>query len=170
MAVTSVAICLEGVLQKTVSYAPIQTGITLYHGLASTFNVLLISEEERQPVDYWLSLEALNRHAATEYNNFVRSTMTEQERKLDQCKALQNRGFFVDLVIDPNPASSAHLLINGFNVMTFTHAQYAIPRWRPDFKHHPKPWEEISSYITNMAELRAMDIMLKSEEDKKDQF
>src|SRR5271170_2672892 len=153
MAVSSVVICVEGVIQKTVSYAPIPVGIALYHGLSSVFNVLLITESDRKNLDYWLSLEALNKHSAVEPNEGVCTFMSEEQRKLHQVNALRVRRYSIDLVIDPNPVSSALLLMNGFNVLTMTHASYALPQWRPDYEEKVKPWAKIEEYETDMAKL-----------------
>lgn len=165
MSVSSVVISVEGVLQKNVSYAPISTGIALYHGLASVFNILLISESDKKQLDYWLSLERLEKHSAVEYNENVRIFMSEEQRKLHQCNSLRTRKYNIDLIIDPNPSSSSLLLNNGYNVMTLIHSRYALPQWRPDYKEPVKPWEEIEEYVTMMDKMRAVDRRLQEEKE-----
>jgi hypothetical protein len=165
VAVSSVAICVEGVLQKNVSSAPISTGICLYHGLASTFNVLLITESDKTHLDYWLALEGLDKHSAVEYNEHVRTFMSEEQRKLHQVGALRLRKYNVDLVIDPNPSSAALLLSNGYSVMLMTHALYALPQWRPDYEGSKRTWDEIETYELLQAQLRAVDMRMSDKED-----
>lgn len=164
MAVSSCVICVEGVLQKNVSYAPIPTGIALYHSLASVFNVLLVSDSTHKELDYWLALEGLNRHSAVECNEGLRTFMDEDQRKLHEVNALRIRRYSIDLVVDPNPASSALLLVNGYSVLTFTHSSYALPQWRPDYQEVVKPWEELEKHVTLMAQLRAVDERLKDKD------
>jgi hypothetical protein len=166
MAASSVVICMEGVLQKHVTNAPIQVGIALYHGLASTFNVLLITELDKRTADHWLAIESLNQHAAVEYNENVRTFMSEEQRKFHQINSLRVRHFNVDLVIDPNPDSAIHLLSNGFNVMTFTHSAYALPQWRPDYAEKTRSWDEIIGYEDQMARLRAVDKRLNEKDEE----
>ena len=157
MPVSSAVICVEGILQKTVSQAPIPLGIALYHSLATNFNLLLISEQPKKELDYWLSIEALNRHAAVEYNDNVRMFLPETIRKFHQVSALRSRKYSIDLIFDPNPSSSAMFLDSGFNVATLIHSAYAMPQWRPDYEHKTKPWSEIEEYQENMAKLKFID-------------
>jgi hypothetical protein len=164
--ISSVAMAVEGVLQKNVSMAPIPVGVALYHSLKANFNILLYSESDRKALDYWLSLEALNDHAAAEYNEDGRWWLSEVDRKITQVNSLRQRGFHIDLVIEPDPLASSYLLKNGYSVLTFTHAQYAMPQWRPDYTEHRKPWEEFELESRKMAELRALDERLKKSDER----
>jgi hypothetical protein len=164
MAVSSVVLCVEGVMQKNTSLAPIPLGIGLYHGLSSVFSVLLISGNDKKQTDHWLALEALNRHSAAEYNEGVRIFMDEEQRKAHQVDSLRVRGFNIDLVIDPDPGSAINLLNSGFNVMTFTHSAYALPQWRPDHVEKVRSWDDIVAYEDQMARLRAVDKRLNDKE------
>lgn len=157
MPVNSVAVSLEGIIQKNVSLAPIHLGIALYHSLAANFNVLLYTESSRKSADYWLSLEALNKHAAIEYNEELRKFSSSVSRKIHQVKSLQRRGYHVDLVIEPDPEVSAALLEEGFSVLTFTHAQFALPQWRPDYEEEPRPWHKLAEMNHELALLRSLD-------------
>lgn len=165
MAISSVVICVEGVMQKNTSLAPIPLGVGLYHGLCSVFNVLLIAENDKKQTDHWLALEALNQHSAIEYNEGVRMFMGEEQRKAHQVNALRIRGFSIELVVDPNPDSAIHMLNNGFNVMTFTHSAYALPQWRPDHVEKVRSWDDIVAYEDQMARLRAVDKRLNEKEE-----
>jgi hypothetical protein len=162
--VSSVVMCVEGVLRKHVTDAPIPVGIALYHGLANTFNVLLVSDLTRKELDRWCALEGLNRHAAIKVNEGKYEYFEPDYRRLNQVRDLRKDGYFVELVIEPDPSKSVSLLNDGFNVMTFTHSSFAVPQWRPDYEHKVKPWSEIESYETQMAELRAMEML----QEKKD--
>src|SRR6185437_5119177 len=159
MAVSSVVMAVEGVLKKHVTNAPIPVGIALYHGLANTFNVLLVCDISQAELDRWCALEGLNRHAATRVNEGVWEYNTDVTRRLYQVDSLRNTGYNIDLVIEPDPSKSAKMLQAGYTCMTFTHADYALPQWRPDYEHKVKPWDEIAAYQEKMAELRAIDIL-----------
>lgn len=162
MPISSVAIAVEGVLQKSTSSAPVPVGIALYHSLKSNFNILLYSDQDRKTLDYWLSLEALREHAAAEYNENGRVFQSQVDRKIAQVNSLRQRGYNIDLVIEPEPVASAWLLKNGYTVLTFTHAQYALPQWRPDYTEHRKPWSDLEEETRKAAELRAVDERLKA--------
>ncbi len=164
MPASSVAISVEGVLQKYQPVVPIPIGIALYHSLASNFNILLYSEGTKKELDYWLSIEALNKHAAVEYNEDDRTWLAEDERKVSQVTSLRNRGFYIDLIIEPSPSASSLLLAHGYSVMTLTHAQYALPQWRPDYEEKKKSWDELEKAATRMAELRSLDTRMKDGE------
>lgn len=166
MPISSVAMAVEGVLQKNVSLAPIPVGIALYHSLKSNFNILLYSEAGRKELDYWLSIEALTSHSAVEYNENNRVWLSEINRKRKQVGSLRQRGFSIDIVIEPNPEVAAHMVLDGYSVLTFTHAQYALPQWRPDYTEKRKPWEELEEEARKISELRAIDERLKKHNEK----
>lgn len=166
MPISSVAMAVEGVLQKNVSLAPIPVGIALYHSLKSNFNILLYSEAGRKELDYWLSIEALTSHSAVEYNENNRAWLSEINRKRKQVGSLRQRGFSIDVVIEPNPEVAAHMVLDGYSVLTFTHAQYALPQWRPDYTEKRKPWEELEEEARKISELRAIDERLKKHNEK----
>lgn len=163
MPVSSAVICVEGILQKNVSMAPIPLGIALYHGLANTFNILLVSETNKKELDYWLALEGLNKHAGVEYNENIRIFMTEEQRKFHQINTFRSRRYNVDIVFDPNPSTAAFLLSSGFSVATLIHSSYALPQWRPDYEEEIKPWSKIQEHETLMAKLRSIDSRLNEE-------
>lgn len=159
MAVSSIILTVEGVLRKHVTAASIPVGITLYHGLANTFNVLLVSDLEKAELDRWCALEGLNRHAATEHNEGVISHFDPDFRRLQQVNNLRNRGYHIDMVIEPDPGIAAKLLRHGFNCMVFAHAEYALPQWRPDYEVKPRSWDDIEAYHEEMAKLKAIEML-----------
>lgn len=161
MPVSSVAITIEGVIQKNVSSAPIPMGIALYHSLVQNFNVLLITSMTQKEADRWLGLEALTRHAAIEYNEGKNKFLQDGPKRLAQLASLRGRGYHIDMVIEPSPSVSALLIANGFSTMTFTHSQYALPQWRPDYEGKPRPWAVLEAEATRVAELRHLDNRMK---------
>jgi hypothetical protein len=163
--VSSVAISVEGVLSKYASSVPIPTGIALYHTFKENFNILLYSDQSRKTLDHWLAIEALNIQSAVEYNDEQRHWLTDSGRKLEQLRSLRKRGYSIELVIEPDPAVSAAMITNGFNVMTFSHAKYAMPKWRPDFEGERPDWSVLVEAADKQAELRALDHRLKELED-----
>jgi hypothetical protein len=168
MPADSVAIALEGVIQKGSTTAPLPLGITLYHSLSSNFNILLYSEQDRKSVDYWLTIEALNKHAAVEYNEDSRIWNTSPGRKVNQLNSLRQRGYHISLVIEPDPTASEMMINNGFSVMTFTHSQYALPQWRPDYAIERPSWQGFVDAAYKIAELKALNEKLKLPDDGRD--
>lgn len=161
MPVSSVAMAVEGVLMKPTAAVPIPIGVALYHSLKENFNILLYSDQNRKTLDHWLSIEALNIQAAIEYNDDQRHWLTDKGRKLEQVSSLRKRGFKIELVIEPDPDVSGEMLIRGFNVLTFTHAQYAIPKWRPDYPGENNEWKNLLDTANRTAELKALDRRLE---------
>jgi len=166
--VSSVAISVEGVLSRPFSASPVPLGIALYHSLKENFNILLYSDQDRNTLDHWLSVEALNIQVATEYNESSRQWLTDPERKLTQLNSLRQRGYKIDLVLEPNPEAAALMLINGFNILNFIHSQYAMPQWRPDFTGTGRSWDILSGMADRMAELKALDKRLKDLNEDQD--
>jgi hypothetical protein len=164
MPLMSVAICVEGVLQKSSPSIRMDVGVALYHSLKSNFNILLYSDQSKKELDYWLSLEALNSHSAVEYTDDILKYLANPDRKVSQVNSLRARGFHIDLVIEPDPDASSVLIGNGYSVMTFTHAQYSLPEWRPDYQEKRKPWQEFADESRKLAELKAMDRRMKEAE------
>jgi hypothetical protein len=168
MPVSSVAICTDGVLFKEHSPSvPLSIGIAVYHSLKSNFNILLYSSQDRKELDYTLNIESLKIHAAVEYNESPRQWLSGPERKLVQLNSLRQRGYRIELVIEPDPEAAALMLTNGFNIMNFIHSAYQVPSWRPDFTGQDRKWETLERTATAMAELKALDERIKelTEED-----
>ncbi len=166
MAANTAVITLEGVMQKTVSYAPIPVGISLYHSLASVFNVVIVSDGEQKIVSEWLDLEGLNKHGTVIYTDFLLSQKPAQERRLEQVKGLRSRGFAVTLVVEPDPVVASYLLANGYSVLNFLHSEYALPQWRPDFEKKQKPWNKIVEEINTQAALKAIDQRMANQDQR----
>lgn len=166
MAANTAVITVEGVMQKTVSYAPIPVGIALYHSLAYMFNVVLVSDSEQKELDHWLDLEGLNKHGKVVYNDFILGRKTVQDRRLAQVASLLNAGFAVNLVVEPDPVVASLLLANGYSVCNFLHSSYALPQWRPDYEKRQRPWEEIVRETNRLAELRAADLRMANQDRK----
>lgn len=145
-------------MQQLVTTAPIQIGIQLYHGLLSTFNVLLVTDDTKEKTDYWLRIENLNKHGAVLYGE---KTEASRIRRIKQVNTLRSRGYAVDLVIEPDPSIAAELLRNGYNICSFLHSSYAYPTWRPDFEGEERGWEEIEKRVT-------VDKIMRSEDPRLD--
>jgi hypothetical protein len=160
----SVAITVEGVIRRAVGGQPVPEGLDLYYGLASRMKVVLITDElDRLPDDlritelaYWLRLEGLMQHDRIIYSE----PMWQGDvaiRRICQVNDARRMGHDITMVIEPDPAVSAELLRTGYNVMTFTHAAYSVPSWRPDYKHTPTPWDKLSEQVEQESYLRAND-------------
>ena len=156
-------ITVEGVLQKITTSAYIPLGLQLYHGLAETFNLLLVSDSSKEELDYWLRLENLNKHGAVVYNDEFLQKFSVEERRQKQVVSLRNRGYNIDLVVEPDPAIASRLLFSGFSVLNFLHSAYAIPEWRPDYEEKVVPWNELEERVRQDAILKQKDERLKQD-------
>jgi hypothetical protein len=165
VAISAAVITIEGVLQKVVSYAPIPSGLNLYHGLASVFRVILVSDYPKDEVDRWLNLEGLTKHGVVLYANPILESKTASEKRLAQLSNLRSRGFAIDFCIEPDPVVASAILASGISVLNFLHFAYALPQWRPDYDITPKPWAAIEEEAQAVALLRAKDTKLKQIED-----
>lgn len=156
---TSIAITVEGVLRRVIGGAVIRPGIDLYYGLATRAKVILLTGEvDHESLEYWLRSEGMNSHVRIIWSNRVRKLeMNSGGERLDQLSEARMNGHDVQLVIEPDPAVSSRLVIAGFNVCTFTHAEYSVPSWRPDSRREPRPWDELSEQVAREAYIRATD-------------
>lgn len=161
----TVAMTIEGVLQKVVSYAPIPSGITLYNSLSSVHQIILLSDYPKEDVDRWLELEGLNKHSFVRYGDTTTYGRPASERRLAQVNYLRSRGYALDFVIDPDPGVSAAVLASGISVLNFLHTSYALPQWRPDYEFSPKPWASLEEEVRKVASLRAKDPKLLEPQD-----
>lgn len=167
---TTVAISVEGVLRRPYGGQPIREGIDLYYGLASRAKVILVTEQldahvpgNDTELETWLMIEGMNEHAQIIYQQVV--WLHEPDKRiLWQVNMARSSGHDVTLVIDADPRVSAMLLEAGYNVLTFSHAEYSIPIWRPDYEHKPAPWDDLISRVEHEALLRAKDARRDNEE------
>jgi hypothetical protein len=150
---STAAVTIPGVLMKIVTSAPVYEGLKLYHGLCESFNVVLLTDDDKESTDHWLSLEGLDKHGIVLYGEGT----NESGARLSQVNSLRLRGFAVDLCFEPDPAIAAQLLANGYTVCNFLHRAYSYPSWRPDFEEKTRPWEELAKQAERDRILKAMD-------------
>ena len=155
---SSVAIAVEGVIRKFVGGAPIPQGVMLYYALATRAKVVLLTgEREGEGLDWWLKTEGLNEHVKVFYSDIVLADLSDGGERLAQLSAARQLRYDVDLVIEPDPLVSAQLLVAGYNTLTFTHAEYSVPAWRPDTKVEIRPWDQLVEQVERESYLRATD-------------
>lgn len=154
----SIAITVEGVLRKFVGGAPIQPGLDLYFGLATRAKLVLLSGElVDDGLDYWLKTEGLHEHVKVFYSDVVLRDLSHGGERLCQLASARQLGYDVELAVEPDPSVSARLLVAGYNVLTFTHAEYSVPAWRPDAAVKVRPWRELVEQVERESYLRATD-------------
>jgi hypothetical protein len=155
---TIAAIAFEGVLAKEIGRAPIPLGLRIYHGLAETFNLAIVtSESDEKYIEHWLRLEGLNKHNRVIYADPVESECDVSLMRWSQINRLQKFGT-VELIVEPDPGATAGLLSRGYNVLNFLHALYAQPEWRPDYRETATRWGDISKEVELQRDLRTRDI------------
>lgn len=154
----SIAIVIEGVLRKVSGGQGIVSGIDLYYGLATRSKLVLVTEDPIPEVTHWLASEGMREHARIGFSDVVGKSLGLPEARESALNTLSNSGFApIELVIEPDPDVAKHLITRGYNVLLFCHAQYAMPSWRPDYDHTPRPWDELAQQIADEAYLRATD-------------
>jgi hypothetical protein len=157
MAQPTAVIQVEGVLRKPVTGAPIDTGRRLYHGLASTFRIVLVSDgDDREYLGHWLGMENFGKHDHIVYSGDWRPRHEEQWVATAGVLKLQF-GYDTELFIVPDPHDAAALIRHGYNALLFVQASYALPEWRPDHRQGVQPWEELMGEIAAQRTLRATD-------------
>lgn len=150
-------IVIDGVLRKLMGGAPIAEGIRLYRSLASTGQVILLSNSDDPGERDWLELNGLIRHS------FVYSVPPSQSRS-SQVNDLRREGYGIDLVVVPAPDEAMALISTGLNTLLFIHAQFAQPSWRPDSSIGVQPWNEITQQVADLARMKAADERVRADD------
>jgi hypothetical protein len=166
---------IDGVLRKVKGETPIPTGLELYRSLAQTWHIVLLSDfiKDYPPLDMFLNVNGVIEQVKTIGVDSMTTWLAPPERRLEQVNLARASGQNVQLVIEPDPAVSARLIDNGYNVCTFTPAEYTVPSWRPDYRpsyetddgpQYAMPWDKLSKSIAEQARLKAEDDRLKDEQ------
>jgi hypothetical protein len=152
---STVVIQVEGILRKPVGGQVLDSGRRLYHGLAGTYNLVLVTEDtNREQSKTWMALEGFDKHAHVEYCAVGFSPaywhVVVMALKLSY-------GYIVEYVVQPDPVTAEFLIRRGYSTLLVTNAAYALPEWRPDAPTGVKPWEELVAEIHGQRALRAAD-------------
>lgn len=164
---------VNGVLRRVSGGSPIPMGYSLYYGLAAQFQLILLANHanEKDQLQHWLELEGLNEHAMIIYPDAVAAELEMPMRRLSQVTYARSQRFDLTMTIEPDPDVSRLLFENGYTVMTFSHQEYSLPSWRPDYNFTPfsiddngiqkdqlaTPWDALSAQVAHNAWLREKD-------------
>jgi hypothetical protein len=140
----------DGVLRKLVGGYFIQEGVRLAQGLAANGEVYIVTTGEKDLLDQWLYTETGSRWWSE--SEGLSDSLVATARNLRG-----HRQFAIDLVVTADPEESAELVAVGFNVLQFTHAEFARPDWRPDYDGAIRPWETLSKQVADQHRLKAME-------------
>ena len=110
----------------------------------------------------WLELESVFGYTKVKYPEDCLD-LSPRLMRLMQVSQISQEGYAIRLIVEPDPEVAAHLLVNGYNVLNFLHAQYALPEWLPNYTGTVQPWEELSGTVARIAKLRAEDRRVKEE-------
>lgn len=156
---TCVAITVEGVLRKVFGGAPTEQGKVLYFGLATRAKLVLLSGERETDggLEHWLRAEGMHEHVRIVWADVLTEDMTSGGERLHQLAKGRQLGYDIQMVIEPDPEVSKRLIIAGYNVLTFTHAQYSVPSWRPDATTKLRSWDELAAEAERESYLRIND-------------
>ena len=142
-----------GVLRKPVGGAIIPDGVDLYNGLAAAGQVVLVLHgEDPEQTANWLELHGLVRHAWVSQAGAVAA------------RELRREGYDLGLVVIADPDEALYHIRSGINTLLFTHAQYAMPGWRPDAGKGVRAWKDIEDETARLARMKAADERLKAGE------
>lgn len=156
---------VEGVLRKPVTGAPIDEGRRLYHGLAGTFDIVLVSEgNDQQYYKTWLGMEGFAKHAHVVYSGEWRPEADNWWVRTAGMLKL-SYGYNTALFVIPDPLDATALIGRGYSTLLFTQASYALPEWMPDSKPGIRPWAELIAEVERGRALRAAD--KRMEDDNK---
>jgi hypothetical protein len=148
---------VEGVLRKPVGGAVLDSGRRIYHGLASMYSIVLVTEAANKThMKTWLGMEGFSKHAHVVY----RSDFSVYPEDVWTSIAMDLRNTYsydVAMCVVPDPADAAALLGRGFNTMLVTSAAYSLPEWRPDAPKAIRAWDDLSAEIAVQRALRAAD-------------
>lgn len=152
------AISITGVLQQEIGQGVLQTGARLYSGLLTSFTAvaLLTDETDVDPVNHWLKTNGFRQHSYL-IPARVDDPEHEGERRLRQISRLRQYGCSVELVVEPDPEVTAHLLAGGLTVASWLHPSYSRPHFRPDYTHSVRPWDALTAEVERQRTLRAGD-------------
>lgn len=149
-------IMVNGVLRKPVGGAVIPEGADLYRGLAAVGGVIPVLHDTRDgqvdEVRDWLELHGMIHHPFVS----TEGVMAAHKLRLD--------GYDLGLIVVAMPEEAMFHIRAGLNTLLFTHAQYAMPTWRPDSERGVRPWADIIDEASALAAMKAKDARLRSEE------
>src|ERR1039458_2622978 len=158
MSLATVVMFVEGVLQKPDSPQPLDAGVRLYRALSTSYNLVLVTEQETDKVKHFLSMNAINGHI---------DVVTLKDSSIAKgMNALRRDGYILDFVISPSTAVTSILYEQGFEVLTYTSPKYARPEWRPDFRvpersEEAHTFEDLRARIDDEMEQQAHDRRMK---------
>jgi hypothetical protein len=159
-----VAIQVEGVLRRSITGAPLESGKRLYHSLALHYQIVMVTEEtDRDHVKGWLGMEGMSKHAHVVYGDSHVPPRAET-RWLGIARLLRvTYGYDLEYLVLCDPHEARVLIELGYSVMLVHNAAYADPGWRPDASKGIQPWDELVEEITSQRAARAAD--KRTEED-----
>lgn len=154
-----VAITVEGVLRKLIGGSAIKEGIDLYYGLATRAKLVLLTAERQEgnTLEHWLRSEGMKEHVRVCWSDVVLQSQSSGGERLAQLADAQKNGHAIEFVIEPDPATAKRLIVAGYNVLMFVHAQYSVPAWRPDATTRVRAWDELAAQVERESYLRVND-------------
>lgn len=154
---------VDGILRKPGYGHVLDTGRRLYHGLAATYNVVLVSHEsDKAHLKEWLAVEGFDKHAHIEWLPSEGVTPNYWHETVNRLKA--RYGYPVEYAVITDPRVAARLLGYGYNVLLVANAAYAVPEWHPDTKPGVRAWQELTQEIDRQRQLRAADKRMEDHE------
>lgn len=148
----TVVMVVEGVLRMEGSEGHYDDGVTLYRALSKESRLYLLSGiwTEAQ-MDQWLFSRNLKGHVGY-HKSF-------SKRRVDAMAQLQK--WKPALIVESHLQSAPELVFHGYHVLLLARPAYEAPRWQPDYKATPVPWDDLRAEQERQEDLRYADERLR---------
>ena len=161
MSLATVVMFVEGVLQKPDGVQALDAGVRLYRALSTSYNLVLVTEQEIKKVKHFLLMNAISGHI-----DVVPLNGSSIAKGMN---SLRRDGYILDFVISPNPAVTSILYEQGFEVLTYTSPRYARPEWRPgvtmeERSEEANTFERMAARVIRETEQAAEDLRMRQVE------
>lgn len=149
---------VEGILRKPVGGQPLDSGRRLYHGLASMYSLVLVTEStDRQQIKTWLAMEGFDKHAHIIHDMDTGVAGTGIWWLTTANMLRNNHGYNIEYFVLNDPEAASYLIKYGYSTLLVTNAAYALPEWRPDADKGVTAWADLAAEIDRQRTLRAAD-------------
>lgn len=155
---------VEGVLRNSMGGGVLGNGRRLYHGMAGTFRIVLVTFDDhpRNLLTGWLGMEGFNKHDDIVYPSYWPEPRIPVWLNIARTLT-RTYGYDVELSVVPDPADAAVLLEYGYSTLLYSDAAYALPEWRPDHTPGVQAWSDLEREITTQRALREADKRMEEE-------
>lgn len=137
-------------------------GHAMLTALASVYDVVLLTRDDRDEISDWLYGNGIGTHAALfRIEPVAYSQTVDIVHFANQLRHIYR--YPVELFVVGNPNEAALLFEDGYMVTLFMHPAYTRPEWRPTASKRITPWGEIATFMSAEAAMAAADERTKED-------